>query len=348
MRIRHNFPIIKTEQYDWFMTTINTALCFDSNDKAKLKLHVIELLDKKGWEVVRIAFPGVSRASAFRWKKRYMESGKRLTSLLPDSTRPKRVREMFVPEKILGFIKHLRRKYPRLSKYKIKVFLDIFCEEQRLPKYSVSLIGKVINRYSFFFNTRKSVRRKRKYKQVTRVKYCPKQKDIKLGYLQLDGIKVYFESSNYYFLSAIELKSRQSWAKRVGSLSSLNAKVFLEEIIQEIPYKMHTIQTDNGSEFKGYFDKAIEGMKDINHVWSYPKSPKTNGYVERFNWTVQDEFINYEIDVARYDLKQFDTKLKQWVNYYNTVRPHQSLNYMTPQQYLVQLQKGQAQSLKCM
>ena len=206
------------------MTTINTALCFDSNDKAKLKLHVIELLDKKGWEVVRIAFPGVSRASAFRWKKRYMESGKRLTSLLPDSTRP----------------------------------------------------------------------------------------------------------------------------KRVGSLSSLNAKVFLEEIIQEIPYKMHTIQTDNGSEFKGYFDKAIEGMKDINHVWSHPKSPKTNGYVERFNWTVQDEFINYEIDVARYDLKQFDTKLKQWVNYYNTVRPHQSLNYMTPQQYLVQLQKGQAQSLKCM
>jgi len=348
MRIRHNFPIIKTEQYDWFMTTINTALCFDSNDKAKLKLHVIELLDKKGWEVVRIAFPGVSRASAFRWKKRYMESGKRLTSLLPDSTRPKRVREMFVPEKILGFIKHLRRKYPRLSKYKIKVFLDIFCEEQRLPKYSVSLIGKVINRYSFFFNTRKSVRRKRKYKQVTRVKYCPKQKDIKLGYLQLDGIKVYFESSNYYFLTAIELKLRQSWAKRVGSLSSLNAKVFLEEIIQEIPYKMHTIQTDNGSEFKGYFDKAIEGMKDINHVWSYPKSPKTNGYVERFNWTVQDEFINYEIDVARYDLKQFDTKLKQWVNYYNTVRPHQSLNYMTPQQYLVQLQKGQAQSLKCM
>lgn len=343
MRIRHNFPIIKTEQYDWFMTTINTALGFDSNDKAKIKLHVIKLLEKTNWETVRLAFPGVSRATAFRWKKEFINSDRKLSSLFPKSTKPKRVREMVVPYKSLGFIKQLRKKYPRISKYKIKPFLDIFCEENNLRKYSVSWIGKVINRYKFFFKTRKCVRRKRRsVKQVTRVKYCPNQKDINLGYLQLDGIKVCFEGKNYYFLSAIELKSRQSWAKRVKSLSSLSAKEFLEEILDEVGYQIHTIQTDNGSEFKGLFDQAIEELKNTNHVWSYPKSPKTNGYVERFNWTIQDEFINYEIDIATYDIKRFDEKLKDWMIYYNQIRPHQSLNYMTPNNYLVQLQKGDA------
>lgn len=341
MRIRHSFPIIKTERYDSFMTNINTALGFDSNDKAKIKLRAIELFESSELKATQLAFPGISRRTIYRWRKKYFESGKKLKSLLPISTKPKRVREMVVPYQILGFIKELRKKYPRISKYKIKPFLDIFCEENNLRKYSVSWIGKVINRYKFFFNTRKEVRRKRRNtKQVTRVKYCPKQKDIDLGYLQLDGIKVYFEGRNYYFLSAIELKSRQTWAKRVSSLSSKKAKEFLEEILGEVEYQIHTIQTDNGSEFKGLFDQAIEELENTNHVWSYPKSPKTNGYVERFNWTIQDEFINYEIDTATYDIERFDEKLEDWLKYYNTIRPHQSLGYMTPQQYLVQLQKG--------
>lgn len=341
MRLRHNFPIIKTEQYDWFMTTINTALGFDSNDKAKLKLRVIEVFEKSGMEATQLAFPGISRRTIYRWRKKFFESERRLSSLLPLSTKPRKVREMVVPYQILGFIKKLREKYPRISKYKIKPFLDIFCEENNLRKYSVSWIGKVITRYQFFFNTRKCVRRKRRNKkQVTRVKYCPKQKDITLGYLQLDGIKVFFENRYYYFLSCIELKSRQSWAKRVKTLSSSNAKEFLEEVIESVTYPIHTIQTDNGSEFKGYFDQAIEELEGTNHVWSFPKSPKTNGYVERFNWTIQDEFINYEIDTAVCDIKLFDEKLTGWLVYYNQIRPHQSLGYMTPEKYLVQLQKG--------
>jgi hypothetical protein len=53
MRIRHNFPVIKTERYNEFMTTINTALGFDSNDKAKLKLRVIEVFEKSGLEATQ-------------------------------------------------------------------------------------------------------------------------------------------------------------------------------------------------------------------------------------------------------------------------------------------------------
>jgi len=93
MRIRHSFPIIKTEQYDWFMTTINTALGFDSNDKATLKLQVIEVFERSGLAVTQRAFPGISNRTIYRWRKRYIESGKRLFSLLPISTRPRYTQE---------------------------------------------------------------------------------------------------------------------------------------------------------------------------------------------------------------------------------------------------------------
>ena len=106
-------------------------------------------------------------------------------------------------------------------------------------------------------------------------------------------------------------------------------------------------QTDNGSEFKGKFDQAIQQLQATTHLFSYPRSPKTNGYVERFNWTIQDEFINYEIDTAENYPEVFNQKLNQWLTYYNTIRPHQSLGYMTPQQYLVQLQKGPPVCAKC-
>jgi len=334
MRLRHNFPIIKAERYDMFMTTINTALCFDSNNKAKLKLRVIELFEQSGWAAVVIVFPGISRRSVYRWRKRYLAADKRLTSLIPQSTRPHHTREMRIPAKVLKFIKQLRLKYPRLSKYKIKSFLDLFCEDNQLPQYSASWIGKVINRHSFFFKTRHPVRRKRRTQKVNRVKYCPRQKEIRLGYLQLDGIQVVFAGRSYKFISCIELKSRQAWAKRVKSLSSKQAKLFLEEILKEINYPIHTIQTDNGSEFKGKFDQAINQLKDTVHLFSYPRRPKTNGYVERFNWTIQDEFINYEIDLAENYPHEFDLKLEEWLEFYNNKRPHQSLGYKTPQQAL--------------
>ncbi|KUK79625.1 MAG: putative transposase [Microgenomates bacterium 39_7] len=134
------------------------------------------------------------------------------------------------------------------------------------------------------------------------------------------------------FICAIELKSRQAWAKRIKSLSSKQARIFLEEILREISYPIHTIQTDNGSEFKKYFDQAINNLKDTEHIWSFPRNPKANGYVERFNWTVQDEFINYEIDLAENYPQEFDCKLEKWLEFYNNIRPHQSLDYKTPQQ----------------
>lgn len=336
MRLRYNLFLMTHKKYLWFMKTIDTALNFDASDVARFRLQCINLFTKHGWRALITAYPNVSKRSLYRWKRGYLDSGKRLTFLIPKSTRPHNIRQMQVPSEVLGFIKALREQYPRLSKYKIKPFLDIFCEEQGLDKCSVSWIGKLINRYQLFFKIRREVRRKRRTaKAIKRIKGCPQQKDIKLGYLQLDGVVVSFMGTTYYFLSAIELKTRQAWAKRVPSFAARHAKLFLEEIISQVPYEIHTIQTDNGSEFFGVFRQAIEELT-IEHLRSYPKTPQTQGYVERFNWTLQDEFINYEIDAILKDKTVFDQKLNNWLIYYNNKRPHQALNYQTPMQELKQ------------
>lgn len=331
------------------MKSVNNALGFAQSDIAQFRLRCINLLESQGYAGVKLAFPEVGRRTVFRWREQYLKSGKKLTSLLPKTTRPHRVRQMTIPVEILSFLKVMREQYPKLSKYKLKIFLDVFCAERGLPLYSSSWIGKVIRRNAFFFKTKKPVKKARKApSQKLRIWRCPKQEDISLGYLQADGIKVMWMGQTLYFLCAVELVSRQAFVKRVSCLSSTQARIFLEEILSRVTYRIHTIQTDNGSEFAGYFQKALEELKLI-HLWSPPRSPRVNGYVERFNGVIQEEFIDYHIDTGVMDKPAFDQLLSDWLTYYNTKRPHHGLKLLTPMQYLLHLQQTitNTQSAKC-
>ena len=340
-RIRHNFPREKCTAYGEVMKTLSSALGFSESEVAKLRLRCVLLLDSHGYSAVKVAYPSVSRASVYRWKKAFSAQQGKLCALLPHSTRPHKLRQMRIPQEILSFLKAMRTQYPRMSKYKLKVFLDAFCEERRIETYSVSWIGKVIARNALFFQTRKPVRRKHRSENKKWVLRCPRSKETDLGYLQVDGVKVYFEGKIYCFLTAVELVSRQGFAKRVHTYSSLEAKHFVEEIQEKIGYQVHTVQTDNGSEFCGVFQEVITTLH-ASHVWSRPRTPKSNGYVERFNWTLQDEFINYHIGEVEVNELHFEALLSEWVLFYNTKRPHQGLGYKTPMQYLSILQTNGA------
>ena len=58
---------------------------------------------------------------------------------------------------------------------------------------------------------------------------------------------------------------------------------------------IHTVQTDNGSEFEGVFDSFCL-TNNIHHVWTYPKHPKVNGVIERFNRSLQEGWLNMSQD----------------------------------------------------
>jgi len=87
------------------------------------------------------------------------------------------------------------------------------------------------------------------------------------------------------------------------------------------------ILTDNGREYCGRpmihpYQIFIE-FNDITHRKTKVATPRTNGFVERFNRTVLDEFFRETFRSKFYgSVEELQQDLDQWVHYYNYERPH--------------------------
>lgn len=98
------------------------------------------------------------------------------------------------------------------------------------------------------------------------------------------------------------------------------------------------ILTDNGKVFTGRFNHpVVEVLFDricrengIEHLLTQPRSPTTTGKIERFHRSMRAEFLSNR--PAFSSLKAAQRALDEWVDYYNTARPHQSLDMATPAQ----------------
>jgi transposase InsO family protein len=96
------------------------------------------------------------------------------------------------------------------------------------------------------------------------------------------------------------------------------------------------ILTDNGKVFTGRFNHPpVEVLFDaicrehgIEHLLTQPRSPTTTGKIERFHRSLRAEFLSDK--PAFTNLRTAQQALDEWVDYYNTTRPHQSLHMATP------------------
>jgi len=137
----------------------------------------------------------------------------------------------------------------------------------------------------------------------------------------------------YYFVTVIDIVTRFAWVKMVPSPSSKQAKLSFIEFKDQCEHPLRVVQTDNGSEFLGKFDDYLNHVC-IKHEFIYQKSPKVNGVVERFNRTIQEEFIERNDDLMLTDKEKFNEKLTKYLIWYNTRRPHHSLGQMSPLNYM--------------
>ena len=233
-------------------------------------------------------------------------------------------------------IKDLRQNHPRLGKEKIKIFLDKYCRKNNLEPISVSKIGRIIKRNNWFMylgkRTKKGIRPNKKRVFGYQVK---QPGDL----FQLDTIVRFEHGIKRYILTAIDVVSRFAFAYAYKSHSSKSAGDFAQKLIKITPYPIKAIQTDNGSEFLKVFDQTI-AKNGIVHFFTYPRCPKQNGTIERFNRTLQEEHVEKYRELLEYpDTKTFNDYLIDYLLFYNTQRPHYSLNFKLPMETVVQYLK---------
>jgi transposase InsO family protein len=97
------------------------------------------------------------------------------------------------------------------------------------------------------------------------------------------------------------------------------------------------ILTDNGKVFTGRFNvPPVEVLFDricrengIQHLLTQPRSPTTTGKIERFHRAIRTEFRTDRVFAS---LAAAQAELEDWVDDYNTNRPHQALDMATPAQ----------------
>lgn len=87
------------------------------------------------------------------------------------------------------------------------------------------------------------------------------------------------------------------------------------------------IRSDNGPEFIA--TALRKWLADVGVITAYiePGSPWENGYCESFNARMRDEFLNGELFGNLYEAQVLT---REWVEYYNTIRPHSSLGGRPP------------------
>lgn len=315
---------------------------FSRDEVAQERLRIIGFYDTYGEKATKEAF-GVDRKLIYIWRKRIKGCEDRLIALIPNSTKPRRVRRMLTDTRIIEFIKEKRNQYPRIGKEKLKPLLDKYCEKNGMQSIAESTIGKIIKRHKLFFQrsgrvyhdaNSKFAQNPRRRKKRLRIKHSPKYKDF--GHFQADSSYLFVDGLHRYIISAIDSRLKFAFSSCYNYLSSRNGKDFFRRLELVYPLQIKSIQTDNGSEFLGEFDDYLQ-KKRIPHYFSYPNCPKINGCVERFNRTVKEEFAYNNLDVL-HDIEAFKRRLSKYLVFYNTERPHKTLGLKSPVDYL--LSKG--------
>ena len=326
----------------------------------RFKLKVLRHTKEFGIRSALSAFE-VKKSSIYAWKKKLNTVGYGTNHgvLQNRSTRPinVRTRKGNWDYRIEEFIQKTRITHPGLTKEKVWKLLSDYGEEERnkgnpirkIP--SIATIGRMIRelknnhqipswsrKLSFYANTAsfriKTNRKKKKRKR-------PKQKKFKLPgeRIQIDTVIILKNGIRRYIINAIDVYSRLSFSYAYTSLSSNSAKDFFIKMRQVFPFitEQTEVQNDNGSEFMKNFEAYLK-QESITQYWNYPRHPKMNTWIERFNGSIQYEFIYRNLNslfTKNKHLTEFNQKLMYHLVWYNTKRPHLSLDLKSPLEFIL-------------
>jgi len=269
---------------------------------------------------------GISRKTFHKWLSRFKEID--LTTLEERSRRPKKVRSWMVAKTEEIRVVALRKKYLKYGKKKLKVLY----EQEHYETISTWKIERVIRKYQLYPNLAEYQKRVRRIKKESRkpiIRITQVAKATTFGHIwHVDAIILWWYGVRRVIFTAIEDLTKIGYARVYSSNASVHAADFLRRLRYLVDGRIDLSHQDNGSEFKGAFEKACNQL-NICQVFSRVRTPTDNAVLERFNWTIQDEWLSMS-EVGLDDILKANTDLTEWLIEYDTHRPHEALDYQTP------------------
>jgi transposase InsO family protein len=172
-----------------------------------------------------------------------------------------------------------------------------------------------------------------------------KFKAYPIGYFHIDLTEVRTAEGKLYLFVAVDRTSKFAFAQLVERANVVTASAFLHALVEAIPYRIHTVLTDNGIQFadlpknrqgptallRGHpFDRACR-RHGIEHRLTKPNHPWTNGQVERMNRTIKEATVRtYHYD----DHAQLREHLAAFLNAYNFAKRLKTLAGLTSYQFI--------------
>jgi transposase InsO family protein len=304
------------------------------SNKAKERCRILAFWERHGLEATREAF-SVSRATLFRWQKALRTSDGKLEGLNPESTAPTRRRKRTIPKDVRNLIITERCFDPRIGKEKLAVLL----REDGIASLSASTIGRVLTdlKHEGVLPDPRPLSFQGKTGRHHEKTVYRRKKRRSSGHegplMKADTVVRFIDGLKRYLVTGIDTETKFAFAYAYTSHSSQAAADFMRLFKTVAPIAITHVQTDNGSEFACHFETTLN-EHGIEHFHTYPRSPKQNAEIERFNRTLWEAFARYRRPLLAHDLPAFNRELMDWLLWYNTRRPHWSLGLVSPMRYI--------------
>jgi len=299
--------------------------------KAKYRLKIVDWLRQHHGNISLTARHfGLDRETVRNWYAKFQKEGPR--GLNDKSKRPKNLRQPITSSAIIRETVKLRKQYPVWSKYKIVAILA-----RQSIKTSASTVGRILKRKGLI---NKKVSRKRQKAALN-----PKQRyphGLKISepgdIIQLDTKYLTLVGGRrVYQFTAIDVLTKIRVLKIYSSESSKNGAKFLKYCLKKFPFAVKAVQTDNGSLWLKYFKDLCLKLR-IPQYFIEARKPKQNTYVEISHGADEREFY-LQGNVSSF-IEEMQKRIEEWTYTWNEIRPHQALNYLTPNEYYLKWKKG--------
>jgi len=274
---------------------------------------------------------GICYQNFYKFYRRYIESGRDEQALLPTRRGPKpKYKEMPIVD---GSLEEKVLEYRKLG-YNKYIISEAIKKEGIIKKgCSASSVYRILRRYGESRIRKAMIEEKRS---------LIREHAGSLGHIDCHvlpkGVVKSDPEKRYYVLGCMDNYSRICWVEVTESVSALDACFAMMDVImimnQRYGIAFEEVLTDNGKEFCGGtkdpgshpFERLLMHF-GIKHITTKPYRPQTNGKIERFWRTFDDEVIDGAVYNTLDELKE---SVLGYNLYYNEHRPHQSLNGKMP------------------